>query len=208
MIDHIFNRYSYDLGYAYNQMLKELAELLLRQKIYPDVAITATGGIKLVPIKDASTEEKNLFSDVVMITGRCGGRCGAAMKRAKTRLVVQEAEKLKHLDMTGETLSTLARATIGRSVNRADRSRFATPGRTAENKSRVLKDHREEVELWINSTKHLSALFDVRAGVLRDSLASQWVDQWERLKNQVQSSKEPEEVIKQVSTLFLEELKL
>lgn len=190
MLDVIFDRYAHDLGYAYNQMLKELAELLLREKIYPDATLTHTGGIRLVPCGDLLDKKSAVFEDVVAITGRCGGRCGAAMKRAKTRLVVAEAEKLRHLDMTGEVLSTLAKATIGRSVNRAARARFATKGRTATNKSTMLKDHPEEIQQWIEHTRHLVSLFDEKAVVLKNSLATQWIDQWDALKKQIQEDKQ------------------
>lgn len=193
MLDVIFDRYAHDLGYAYNQMLKELAELLLRKKIYPDATLTHTGGIRLVPYGDLLDKESAVYDDVVAITGRCGGRCGAAMKRAKTRLVVTEAEKLRHLDMTGEVLSTLAKATIGRGVNRSARAQFATKGRTAINKSTILRDHPEEIQQWIESTKHLVSLFNEKSVVLKNSLATQWLEQWDALKQQIQEEKPSKE---------------
>ncbi|WAH62197.1 hypothetical protein LZ023_40685 (plasmid) [Pseudomonas silvicola] len=77
------------------------------------------------------------------IAGRCGAELGAAHKRCKRSLVLMalRAERDRGLDVTPAVAAHCFQRLIGRSIDdRAAAATFATPGRTAADKSRVSAD--------------------------------------------------------------------
>lgn len=74
------------------------------------------------------------------IAGRCGAECGAAHKRCKRGLVLLalQVEREAGTDITPAVAAHVFERLIGRGVDeRAAAEQFATPGRTAADKSTV-----------------------------------------------------------------------
>ncbi|MFZ5935598.1 hypothetical protein BGP84_18735 [Pseudomonas putida] len=83
------------------------------------------------------------------ICGRCGAECGAAHKRAKRGLVIAalEREKEAGMDITPTVAGHVFERLIGRGMDdRAASAHFATPGRTAANKSTLTAEDFAELE--------------------------------------------------------------
>jgi hypothetical protein len=150
-------------------LLQDLTEFLLDKKITADLSITDKGSISVLPYEDISQADKK---SVAILTGRCGGRCGAASKRAKTVLVLNAIESLKDCDLTGETANKIAKMIIGRGINRADRAKFATPGRTAAHKSQIFMLHNDRIAALCLETKEQIAEFTTATLDLRFGLCS------------------------------------
>ena len=75
-----------------------------------------------------------------VIASRCGAELGAAHKRCKRDLVFSQLliERINGLDITPTLAENLCTSLLGRGVDvRIALSQFATPGRTAANKSKV-----------------------------------------------------------------------
>lgn len=80
---------------------------------------------------------------------RCGAAVAAAVKREKRRLVLQalHAERTNGTDITPAVAQGSARRLLGRGLDsRATAGIFATPGRTAANKSAVSADDLGQLE--------------------------------------------------------------
>ena len=176
-ISDIVDEYAVAIGIAYNQMYYELKKFLTGEVVRPfDFELTCSGSIRIIPFKDISSKDLR-FNRIRQILGRCGGRCGAAAKRAKTTAIVRYmlCNMNADTDMTGEVANRFSKNVLGRGINRGDRSKFATPGRTASNKSRAYIDSIEKI------TKH-----EFIAGVMiseleehldqrRKQCAEQWI---------------------------------
>jgi len=83
------------------------------------------------------------------MASQCGAELGAAHKRCKRDLVFAYllAERMNGLDITPTLAENLCAKLIGRGVDvRIALEKFATPGRTAANKSKVGPETLDELE--------------------------------------------------------------
>ncbi|WP_420170740.1 hypothetical protein ACN99C_26660 (plasmid) [Pseudomonas alloputida] len=86
------------------------------------------------------------------MAGRCGAQVGAAHKRCKRGLVFAglDAMRSEGMDITPTVAENLCTALIGRGVDvRVALDAFATPGRTAANKSKVGGADLEQLVAWL-----------------------------------------------------------
>ena len=109
--DSLLQTYEGDIAFAYNQLLDAF-------------------------VNHVETGE----GDPRSMAGHCGAQVGAAHKRCKRGLVFAAlaAARGEGMDITPTVAENLCAALIGRGVDvRAALDAFATPGRTAANKSKV-----------------------------------------------------------------------
>lgn len=123
--------YSKSVGKAYRELAKFVKELRKDQ---------------LPPVE---------FRKIMAIaTGTCGAACSAASKRLMRAVVLDGLEKAKTtgLDITPTVAQHVAERILGRGVDKLSTLEvFATPGRTAANKSQVSAADLVEIENQIKS---------------------------------------------------------
>lgn len=117
-------------------------------------------------LKAAKLEPEAFRSAMQTITGMTGGMCGAAKKRVLRDVVVEALLKAKKggLDITPTVAMHVCERVIGRGIDNSQTLKnFATPGRTAADKSRVTIDELSVLEEGLR--KQLAALSLVMADI-------------------------------------------
>ena len=179
LINSVNDEYAVAIGVAYTRLLSDLAAFLLDRHLTPDFRVSDKGAVNIVPYDDISAK---VLKEVSQFTGRCGGYCGAASKRAKTDLVVAGLETLDDCDLTSTMANNLCKAILGRGMNRDARALFSTPGRTAADKSTLLEKPTPKIELFVNDMRLIIAGFDEFALKTRLDCGKQWVENWFKVK--------------------------
>ena len=100
---------------------------------------------------------KEGIGDLRSMAGRCGARVGAAHKRCKRGMVFAALSGAREdgVDITPTVAENLFARLIGRGVDlRAALDEFATPGRTAANKSKVVATDLADFEAGLRPEVH------------------------------------------------------
>jgi hypothetical protein len=109
-----------------------------------DVAVAYGELIQTVlRLRSGPLDKDMRYAAMRVATGLCGGACGAAAKRLKRAVVLEALLEAKEggLDITPTVAMRIFVRLIGRGVdNRATLQCFATPGRTAADKSALKAD--------------------------------------------------------------------
>jgi len=109
-----------------------------------DVAVAYNELIQSVLQLRAGSLDKDMrYAAMRVATGLCGGACGAAAKRLKRAVILDALLEARDngLDITPTVAMRVFERLIGRGVdNRATLYCFATPGRTAADKSTLKAD--------------------------------------------------------------------
>jgi hypothetical protein len=117
---------------AYEAMYKEMLSIGRTDK-----------GVACLP------EDDVIHKQMLVISGRCGARCGAAVKKAKRRLVFETLLALNntHFDLTVTNVQHLTKRVLGRGFDNVKVVKvFGTPGRTAAHRSKTNSETLMEVE--------------------------------------------------------------
>ncbi|MCQ2032246.1 hypothetical protein [Stutzerimonas zhaodongensis] len=121
------------------------------------------------------TSNEAIRNELLALAGRCGALCSAASKVAKRTLIFEVllAHKKQGLDITQTFADQSIKRILGRSVSaESTREAFATPGRTAAQRSTLKAEDLEQIEADIDEQLDslLATLSEVRS---RRSAASQ-----------------------------------
>ncbi len=95
-------------------------------------------------------DDDQVAKAIRIASGRCGAACGAAAKRARRLLVFHHLERLKRLgvDLTFHTVQNFALRLLGRKFQgKAVLDAFATPGRSAANRTATNEETLAEAEI-------------------------------------------------------------
>lgn len=102
-------------------------------------------------LPDSDEEIKKLIRTAI---ARCGAGVGAAIKRAKRRLILDElvAARNSGMDITPAVAQGTANRLLGRGLSTRETARlFSTSGRTAANKSTVTANDLEKIEKQLSN---------------------------------------------------------
>lgn len=115
--NQLLGAYSKDVGEAYKELTRAVKAL-----------------------REQQLDSVEYRKAMARVTGICGAECSAASKRLMRAVVLDALEKAKTtgLDITPTVAQHVAERLLGRGVDkRSTLDTFATPGRTAANKSPV-----------------------------------------------------------------------
>ena len=138
------------------------------EKAYVELSILING------LAEKNLDKMDFDKAVKRAVGRCGAHCGAASKCAKRGLVIgmlQEHHK-KGLDITPTVAQHVCDRILGRGVdNRKTLEAFATPGRTAAEKTDLT--HTDLVQIENRIKAELEALA-VETGKIKAQCAAEY----------------------------------
>ena len=131
-------------------------------------------------LRSEGLDSVTYYAAMRTVTGQCGARCGAAAKRLKRAIVLEALVSARDsgLDITPTAAQHSVERLIGRGVDsRATLASFATPGRTAADKSQICADDLADLELRLQAELEtlglqMTAIKDLHAQRYKAAVAS------------------------------------
>ncbi|WP_304526889.1 hypothetical protein [Halomonas sp. I5-271120] len=177
----VMDTYARAVGDAYSLMLEEFLALQGRHNCTIQPRLTPSGGIGLERGSEVVRVVAEAGITPSQIIGRCGGRVGAAGRRARTSIALAHLDELQELghDLTATTANRIVMEASGHGIARAARAKYSTPGRAADAKSDILMTPAAAIAVVKIEKDHVR--FEVKALQVRFDLSRQWLEKWRKM---------------------------
>lgn len=127
----ILDRFAHDVDRAYSLMLEELAKLLRNMDLTAELRLGTAASVRLTIVEelDLATHDDR-YKRALKIIGRCGGRVGAATRRARTAIALEHLDRLAASGhaLTATTANNITKQAGGTGLGRLARAKYGNPG--------------------------------------------------------------------------------
>ena len=166
---------------AYNTLFVRLTKLIDGVDVDIELRVHPRTGTLFIESRDLTDTQKK---SVKSISGACGAEISAATKTARASLLVLDMLGWD-IDMTPNVANIAAKSIFNKNgISLELRKKFATPGRTASQKSTVFSDPAEYKKLEARCEEFhpvYEQFLTSKVEIQRD-LSQQWRDVWDKRK--------------------------